>query len=71
MISADTGLSNYQVTYRLSKAQVRRADYRNGTSPFAEAVITSLDKESKKFLIEHLDELRERQAKEKFRAAKS
>ena len=38
-ISQKTGLSACQVTYRLTKGQVRRADYRNGTSDIARSIL--------------------------------
>lgn len=34
-----TGLTQCQVTYRLNKAHIKRADYRNGTSDMAKRVI--------------------------------
>lgn len=34
-----TGLTKYQVVYRLTKAEVKRADYRNGHSRIAKSVI--------------------------------
>ena len=34
-----TGLSHSQVTYRLNKAQVKRKEYRDGTSDFAQLVM--------------------------------
>lgn len=38
-ISSHTGLSAHQITYRLHKAGIRRVDFRNGTSPFAQIVL--------------------------------
>jgi hypothetical protein len=38
-IAAQTGLSVHQVTYRLGVGHVKRADYRNGTSPIARRVM--------------------------------
>jgi hypothetical protein len=35
LIVRETGLSPCQVTYRLNKARIKRADYRNGTSYLA------------------------------------
>lgn len=38
-IEARTGLTPCQVTYRLKKADIKRADYRNGESTMAQRVI--------------------------------
>ena len=38
-ISQRTGLTPCQVSYRLGKGQIKRADYRNGESDMAELVI--------------------------------
>jgi hypothetical protein len=38
-IQARTGLTMCQIGYRLHKAAVRRADYRNGVSPTANLVV--------------------------------
>jgi hypothetical protein len=38
-ICESTGLSHCQVTYRLNKAQVSRAQYRNGTSAVAKELM--------------------------------
>lgn len=42
LISAQTGLTPCQVQYRLQKARIKRADYRNGTSALADRVITRM-----------------------------
>jgi hypothetical protein len=39
MIMQHTGYSFSQVTYRLHKAGVKRMEYRNGTSPVAQAIL--------------------------------
>lgn len=38
-IGETTGLSNCQITYRLSKGRIKRADYRNGESEMAQRII--------------------------------
>lgn len=38
-IMEETGLTQSQVTYRLNKAQIKRADYRNGGSAMAERMM--------------------------------
>lgn len=38
-IMAETGLTPSQVTYRLHKAAIKRADYRNGDSAMAERML--------------------------------
>lgn len=39
MIAERTGLTNSQITYRLKKAAIKRADYRNGESAMAQRVL--------------------------------
>lgn len=39
MIMERTGLTACQVTYRLHKAEIKRADYRNGESAMAQRII--------------------------------
>lgn len=41
-IARETGLTENQVTYRLGRAGIRRADYRNGTSEMAHFVLSNL-----------------------------
>jgi hypothetical protein len=38
-IESQTGLSQNQIAYRLNKASVKRADYRNGTSKAAQLIL--------------------------------
>lgn len=38
-IMAETGLTACQITYRLHKATIKRADYRNGESAMAERML--------------------------------
>lgn len=38
-IMAETGLTQCQVSYRLGKGRIKRADYRNGESDMAEMVL--------------------------------
>lgn len=38
-IMAETGLTQSQITYRLHKAAIKRADYRNGDSAMAERML--------------------------------
>lgn len=38
-IMAETGLSPSQISYRLKKGQIKRADYRNGQSAMAERML--------------------------------
>jgi hypothetical protein len=38
-IGERTGLTNCQITYRLAKAGIKRADYRNGGSDMAQRVL--------------------------------
>jgi len=40
MICARTGLTPCQVSYRLNKARIKRADYRNGNSDVASQVLS-------------------------------
>jgi hypothetical protein len=40
MICERTGLSPFQVAYRLKKGAIKRADYRNGNSDVAEQVLS-------------------------------
>lgn len=40
-IANSCGLSHSQVLYRLKKANIYRADYRNGLSPYARSVIAT------------------------------
>jgi hypothetical protein len=40
-ISTQTHLGGGQVNYRLKKAHIRRMDYRNGTSAFAQIMLQS------------------------------
>jgi hypothetical protein len=39
MICDKTGLRPHQVTYRLGKGEIKRSDYRNGSSPVARAML--------------------------------
>lgn len=39
MIMEQTGLTHCQVTYRLGKGRIKRADYRNGESAIAQRVM--------------------------------
>lgn len=39
-IIAETGLTACQISYRLRKATIKRADYRNGESAMAERVLS-------------------------------
>lgn len=41
-IARETGLSEGQVTYRLGILKVRRAKYRDGTSPMAKLVVSAI-----------------------------
>lgn len=41
-IAEKTGLTNGKITYRLKKADIRRMDYRNGTSAFASVILKSV-----------------------------
>jgi hypothetical protein len=52
-----TGLTPCQVTYRLGKAQVKRANYRNGKSALAETIINNGDKLAKKHTINHIKQI--------------
>lgn len=38
-IVAETGLTPCQVSYRLNKARIKRADYRNGESDMAQLIL--------------------------------
>lgn len=42
-IQQRTGLSTGQISYRLKQYEIRRADYRDGTSPMAVAVEREMD----------------------------
>ena len=54
LIAYRTGLTNSQIAYRLRKGQIRRMDYRNGESAFAERVISQTRKVALKELHAHL-----------------
>jgi hypothetical protein len=53
-IMEKTGLSLCQVNYRLQKARIKRADYRNGGSVFVKSVIQNSSYEVNFQLKEHL-----------------
>jgi len=42
-IENETGLSPSQITYRLGKASVKRANYRNGITEFSKIVLKKLE----------------------------
>ena len=56
MIISKTRLTPGQIGYRLKKAQVKRMDYRDGTSDMAQLVIKSLRTTIDKEVIHHLKE---------------
>jgi hypothetical protein len=60
-IADKTGLSHGQVLYRLGKAAVKRADYRNGDSPIAGVVLRGMEQEVSRRLRDSL--LRQRRKK--------
>jgi hypothetical protein len=53
-IMKDTGLSQGQITYRANLFEVKRMDYRNGTSLFAKAVDKATEGIAEKALLQHL-----------------
>jgi hypothetical protein len=57
-IQKETGLTEGQVSYRLSKAAIKRKDYRDGESGEAEMVIATLTKKMSRELVKKLDELK-------------
>src|SRR5215813_1678267 len=56
-IKKKTGLSDGQVTYRLNKAEIRRAEFRNGESIYADLVLRNVRQVAQDKLIKHLYEV--------------
>jgi hypothetical protein len=55
MIAERTGLSPCQISYRLNKAEIKRADYRNGESVMAMRVMERSIPQNKNTVREMLD----------------
>ena len=53
-IMQQTGLSYCQVTYRLTKGAISRADYRNGASPLAQFILGSRSHKANVIVKHHL-----------------
>lgn len=53
-IIRETGLSPGQISYRLKKFEVKRMEYRDGTSAFAKQVDKVTDKLAEKALLDHI-----------------
>ena len=54
-IGEQTGLSPCQISYRLSKGRIKRADYRNGESEMAQRVMDQVAPKSGKVIRETLN----------------
>lgn len=53
-IARTTGLSDHQITYRLKKGKIRRKDYRDGNSDFAQFVLNHAVRQVAPLLNRHL-----------------
>jgi len=53
-IKRKTGLSPGQVTYRLNKAEIKRSEFRNGESVYADMVLRNLRPVCQQKLLKHL-----------------